>query len=134
MTAPKRRWFRFRLRTLFVVVTVLALACGWFGYELNWLRQRRRVISQPNIIGAKGSYFLEAPPVALWPLRMLGEDAYRRVILVIVDKERFQPGNDYWVEVDDERLTALELNRIEHLAHLFPEAIAGAWFREKTEP
>jgi hypothetical protein len=35
---PKRRWFAFSLRTLFVVVTLVAC---WLGYELNWIRQRR---------------------------------------------------------------------------------------------
>jgi len=38
--APKRRWFRWSLRTMFVVVTV----CGWIGYQLNWIRQRHEFI------------------------------------------------------------------------------------------
>ncbi len=41
MTTPtaNRRWLRFSLRTLFVVVTVL---CVWLGYELNWIRHAMR--------------------------------------------------------------------------------------------
>lgn len=39
----KRRWFRFRLRTLFVVSTVI---CLWLGYELNWIRQRQEFVTQ----------------------------------------------------------------------------------------
>ncbi|HTM56291.1 MAG TPA: hypothetical protein VL175_19835 [Pirellulales bacterium] len=39
MTAPKRRWFRFSLRTLFVVVTMVAASCwvylaGWPRWQL----------------------------------------------------------------------------------------------------
>ena len=38
-TSPiRRRWFAFRLQTLFVAMTVL---CCWLGYEMNWIRQRR---------------------------------------------------------------------------------------------
>ena len=40
MTAPKRRWFRFSLRMMFVVVTVFGC---WLGYELNWIRQRHEI-------------------------------------------------------------------------------------------
>jgi len=36
--APKRRWFRFSLRTLFVVVTVFAV---WLGLEVKFVRDRQ---------------------------------------------------------------------------------------------
>ena len=36
VTAP-RRWFRFSLRTMLVVVTMLGC---WLGYQFNWIRQR----------------------------------------------------------------------------------------------
>lgn len=36
-----RQRFRFSLRMLFIVVTVLGV---WLGYELNWLRQRHEMI------------------------------------------------------------------------------------------
>jgi hypothetical protein len=38
---PNRRWFAFRLRTMLVVVAVLALPLGWVTYSLEWIRQRR---------------------------------------------------------------------------------------------
>ena len=40
---PKRRWFRFSLRTLFVMMTVV---CCWLGYELNWIRNRHAFIDR----------------------------------------------------------------------------------------
>jgi hypothetical protein len=37
-----RRWFRFSLRTMFVLVTML---CVWLEYHLNWIRERRELLS-----------------------------------------------------------------------------------------
>ena len=31
---------RFSLRTLFVLVTIIALPLGWVDYQLKWIRQR----------------------------------------------------------------------------------------------
>jgi hypothetical protein len=36
-----RRRFQFRLRTLFVVVTVVAVACGYIGHEWRIVRERQ---------------------------------------------------------------------------------------------
>ena len=40
MTAPRRHWFRFSLRTLFVVVTVFGIGLAWLGWELQLVRRR----------------------------------------------------------------------------------------------
>jgi hypothetical protein len=44
-SAPRRRWFRFRLRTLLIVVTMLSLPLAWVGWELQKVRQERPVIA-----------------------------------------------------------------------------------------
>jgi hypothetical protein len=49
--APKRRWFRFSLRTLFVVVTVMAMAAAWLAWVISLDRQR---IELRNSIFARG--------------------------------------------------------------------------------
>ncbi len=36
----RRRWFRFSLRTMFVLVTVIAI---FVGYHVNWIRQRNEL-------------------------------------------------------------------------------------------
>ena len=45
MTAPKRRWFRFSLRTLFVVVTVVGIACSWALSQKKWIRDRSEAMN-----------------------------------------------------------------------------------------
>jgi hypothetical protein len=58
MTDPKRRWLRFSLRTLFVVVMVFAC---WLGYELNWLHRRQHLLAN-GWCGSVGNQ----PPGMLW--------------------------------------------------------------------
>ena len=78
MTAPKRRWFRFSLRTLFVLVTVVGC---WLGYSINWIKQRHAFLAHPYVI----QEFNDTPPstvnrwgntwpvYAPWGLWLLGE-------------------------------------------------------------
>ena len=43
-TPPRRRWFQFGLRTMFVVVTVFAV---WLGLELNYIHERKAMRESP---------------------------------------------------------------------------------------
>ena len=46
--APKhtRRWFRFSLRTMFVVVTVFAIPCGWVALERRQSKRELQIVEQ----------------------------------------------------------------------------------------
>jgi hypothetical protein len=44
--APKRRWFRFSLRTLFVVVTVIGI---WLGWNFNTAQRRRAALDKARV-------------------------------------------------------------------------------------
>jgi hypothetical protein len=48
MTAPRRRWFRFSLRTLFVVVTVLAC---WLSWNRSLVQRRRPFLEMAQSSG-----------------------------------------------------------------------------------
>ena len=82
-TTPRRRWFRFSLRTLFVVVTVFA---AWLGWELNWIRERRLIANgAPRWVvfdTQLGTQHLVQPkaPGILW---IFGEPGYAAVRLVV---------------------------------------------------
>jgi hypothetical protein len=40
IATPKRRWFRFSLRTPFVLVTIAGV---WLGYQCNIVRERKKL-------------------------------------------------------------------------------------------
>ena len=71
-TPPRFRFrFRFGLRSLFVLVTVVAIACGWVTYSLNWIRQRNDLLTYhydgyPTFYGTDGSVFRPVAPSWLW--------------------------------------------------------------------
>src|SRR5262245_5702551 len=86
---PSRR-FRYSLRTLFVVVTLL---CVWLGYSLNWIRQRREFIAEQQARDAvitKWGGEIASPhppgqaapraPAGLW---LFGESGYFAVAVVV---------------------------------------------------
>jgi hypothetical protein len=50
-TKPKRRWFRFSLRTLFVFVTI---ACIWLGSQASTVYHRRQLLSRLDSVVLRG--------------------------------------------------------------------------------
>ena len=48
---PRRCWLRFRLRTLLIVVTVLAVPLGWVGWRLGQVRREQAAIAWVEEMG-----------------------------------------------------------------------------------
>src|SRR5580658_2410720 len=101
MPTPPRRWFAFRLRTLFVVVAVLAILLGsWIEFLLNWIRERRFALQHsviPQIYeGKPGQNYA---PAGLWIFGDYG--------VISLQVRETKPGE------------------IERIQRLFPEAEVG---------
>ena len=83
LTPPR---FRFSLRTLFVVVTVV---CVWLGYQVNWIRQRHAFLARDGAYGTNiqepagpwgpASEVTVDPPWGLW---LLGEKGFGIVVVL----------------------------------------------------
>jgi hypothetical protein len=64
------RWFRFSLRTMLVLVTLVCILCGYIGWAQNWIRQRREFI---NRLDSDISEEMPATDNAPFPLWIFGE-------------------------------------------------------------
>jgi hypothetical protein len=119
--APNRRWFRFSLRTLFVVMT---LACIWLGYQLNWIRQRRAVRTGSTVAWQhefptdKMFQKMPPPPKAPGMLWLFGEIGYYAVHVVFNAEEP---------------LTAAQKAEVERVSRLYPEA-SNVWGSAWIQP
>jgi hypothetical protein len=76
---PKRRRFRFSLRTLFVLVTITGIVSGWMAYQLNWIRERHDFLNRhPQ------TYIYPLPGAKCpWPLKLFREDAWPELIVPV---------------------------------------------------
>jgi hypothetical protein len=77
---PRQRRFRFSVRTLFILVTIVAI---WIGWSFNWIRQRREFVRPGNELGAAVSTGEVRAPGMLW---IFGEQG-AQVVLLFTDKE-----------------------------------------------
>ena len=83
MTAPKRRWPRYTLRTLFVVVTACAV---WLGWNVNQVQERKRLLELADSKGVKINQFSLPSSMGGWgrpPMapRAVGISWFRKTFL-----------------------------------------------------
>ena len=103
--SPKRRWFRvsFSLRTLFVVVAMLACCFGWLGRNMNQVRDRDRFLETIPLHGSfahgDGGWIKRRIPF-VWTI--LGAKPFKMDI-----------------RIPDDKFTPAEIERIREV---FPEA------------
>ena len=69
---------RFGLKTLFALVTVLGILCGWFVFKVNEAGHQKRVVEEIRRMGSVVEYEcdLEEPPrgLAKWRIDTFGKD------------------------------------------------------------
>jgi hypothetical protein len=101
-STPKRRWYRWSLRTLFVVVTALGISFGSVAYNLNWIRQRHQALQIWT--GLQGPS--TSAPGMLW---IFGEPGYEVVVKMRIPRTTKYP-------------TGEDRNECNRMQALFPEA------------
>ena len=87
---PRRRWFQFSLRTLFVLVTVL---CVWLAVTVNRARKQREAVAAIEAVGGLVTYEYQydssdtfsataKPPGPEWLRELVGEEYFVSVTFV----------------------------------------------------
>src|ERR1051325_4626005 len=72
-SAPRRRWFRYSLRTLLALMT---LFCVWLGVQVKWSRDRHEALAHEHVCRI-GLCYRPAP----WSIRILGERGYEQLFI-----------------------------------------------------
>jgi len=72
---PRRRWPRYSLRTLFVVVTVFGVSLGWLGVQVKWIRDRHDRMNR-----ARWAFSVPSHHDAPWSIRILGEKGVSAIV------------------------------------------------------
>lgn len=73
------RWFRFSLRTLFVVVTVFAC---WLGWQIHLVQSRRAFHGEAHCFQTSNIDIYPPPPGIPFYRRWLGDKEIQRIDLV----------------------------------------------------
>lgn len=101
---PRRRWFRFSLRTLLVLVTLGCVLCGYLGWAMNWKRQRHEFLKTPHFqsLGVQKSWDLKrywelSSLIGLW---LVGEDFHEAIFLEEPEERQIHEGRRLFPEAD----------------------------------
>jgi len=111
---------RFRLRTLLIAVTVLAVPMAWVGDRLWWIRERRRLLDNPNI--QTWDSFDESVPLAPGYLWLFGETGTAEVLVNGTDDEELKNATRLYPEA-----------RIQH-GHISVAEMEGPAQAQATRP
>ena len=109
MTSPRRRWFSFSLRTLFVVVTIF---CVWLGWQVRIVHERRAVLDE---IAGAGYVTLED---SHWK-----RPSYQELIRVSSVRRLFGDSSYFSITVPPNTSPQL----LERLEYAFPESNLYLW-------
>jgi hypothetical protein len=118
--ATKRLWFRWSLRTLFVVVTLFGAVLGGTFYSLRWMRLRQEWDDSPPTVYLHMQRNGRRAP---WPLVPFGEHGWEIISM------RFCP----W-EAPEPTLTKEQIAEYWRAKQLFPEAIISTSPLDSRQP
>src|SRR4029077_18430243 len=83
---PRRRWFRFSLRSLMLLVVLIAVP---IGLKTNQVRNQRLVVAEIESLGGHVMWAYEPsrsePPGPNWLRRLLGDDFFAEIYHVTID-------------------------------------------------
>jgi hypothetical protein len=75
--SPRRR-FQFRLRSLMIVVTLLAIPLGYVGWQAKIVRKRNAMLENPRVANSIRET-VDGKPMISWLRRLLGDQDYAEI-------------------------------------------------------
>jgi len=118
---------RYRLRTLFVVLTLLCCLLGYLGCQLNWVRERQRFVADHKTIFFEHASRSRPARFRSTVLSLLAQSQVA-TIYVTIPTIRIQPDGS-------ETQVADPLGTVPRLKRLFPEADVIAFpYRVRGSP
>jgi hypothetical protein len=114
---PKRRWFRFSVRTLLILVAIVSVGFGWLGHKMRQGERQREIVEMIKKLRGSVTYDYEfdsegfeaahpKPPAPAWLAKLLGIDFFASVVAVNVDGSSFRDSD--WMHI----LGLTELERL----------------------
>ena len=86
--SPKsgRRWLRFSLRSLMLLVAIVSIPLGWMAWQVNRVRNQRLIVAELSSVGGQVIYSYRSqqmrpqePPGPKWLRSLLGDDIFSDV-------------------------------------------------------
>jgi hypothetical protein len=84
---PKLRWYQYRLRTLFILTFLVAVACSWLAVKMEQARKQKEAVEAILKLGGLVGYddeenLIDTVPGPLWTHDLLGKDFFYKVTSV----------------------------------------------------
>jgi hypothetical protein len=125
---PKRRWYQYRLRTLMIFVTLVAVGMSWFAVRMQRVRRQKEAVEAIDKLGGAWiEYKYEFYGSPKWLRKWLGNDFFKDVATIHVHKSEhissilehcneFHDLEEFQIEIDE--ITDGDLKRISEYKNL----------------
>jgi hypothetical protein len=94
---PKRRWYQFSVRSLFVVITLFGI---WLGWQLYWFKTRRDWLEAQNYVAAFPAAGARKLPHPQLLITLFHQEAMSQILLRNASQEEIAKVQRLFPEAD----------------------------------